>query len=48
MKRILVVSDLHVGSTSAIMPPVVELGPTKTRDACDRKAAELGLPPRRV
>lgn len=32
MKKILVVSDLHVGSTSAIMPPVVELGPTATRD----------------
>jgi predicted phosphodiesterase len=33
VKKILVVSDLHVGSTSAIMPPVVELGPTATRDA---------------
>lgn len=30
---ILIVSDLHVGSTRAVMPPVVELGPTATRDA---------------
>lgn len=41
MKRILVVSDLHVGSTHAIMPPVVELGPTATRYARTVHASEM-------
>lgn len=41
MKKILVVSDLHVGSVHALMPPVVELGPTATRQARKVYASDM-------
>lgn len=43
MKKILVVSDLHVGSTHALMPPVVEFDATPTRDAREVRASPLQL-----
>ena len=41
MTTALIVSDLHIGSTVAVMPPEVHLGPTRTRE--ERKVCASDL-----